>query len=665
MSIGRDVRRRDTTMRPAPVLGGLEPQLLPESRVEVEQAAAARAAAYVPEWTGRGADDAGQAILRVHSLLAVTLHRRLNRLPRRLALDYLRAAGVTALAGTPAEAIGSVEVADGAGGPVEVAEGSVFAAAGGTVLETVRTCTAFPGLLASVAVLADGWLALDRLEAPYRLRPFGPHPRPSAEFWLGLDTAVAPAGTLTCGVEILPPPGRASAESAAVQPPGQIPLLRWEAMAAAGSAELTVDFDGTAGLTRTGVIGFRLPSIDWPPRLRPGQTTGTPRRWLRARLLTAAFPPDLQLRQITLNGVPARAARTIRGEVAEPLDRSAAGSQYRLALVPVVPGTVDLEITGAAGALGTAEPTGTWSEVASLAAAQPDDQVFVLDPTSGVLTFGDGLTGRAVPEGYRNVLARAYQTGGGSAGLPGPGDLLPPEVSEPDLTGLRVAVITTGSDLETAGSLLRRGPAVVRSRNRAVAAADYAAAALATPGADIARAHCLPGTDPAGSAADRAGSVGVVVVPRAATGTLPVPDTVTLQTVADHLAQETGVVGARVVAVAPTYRRVAVHCLLVGIPSADLARLVGVARTRIDAWLDPLIGGDGSGWPFGTAVRWHELVRMLLDTVPGLDAISRVTFVVDGRQLSECADVELAPGELVWPAIHLLEGVPAARGGAA
>ena len=85
-----------------------------------------------------------------------------------------------------------------------------------------------------------------------------------------------------------------------------------------------------------------------------------------------------------------------------------------------------------------------------------------------------------------------------------------------------------------------------------------------------------------------------------------------------------------------------------------------MARTRIDAWLDPFIGGDGSGWPFGAAVRWHELVRMLLDTVPGLDAISRVTFVVDGRQLSGCVDVVLAPGELVWPATHLLEAVHAA-----
>jgi hypothetical protein len=134
--------------------------------------------------------------------------------------------------------------------------------------------------------------------------------------------------------------------------------------------------------------------------------------------------------------------------------------------------------------------------------------------------------------------------------------------------------------------------------------------------------------------------------------------------VAEHLALEAGVVGARVVAVAPTYRRVAVHCLLVGAAGADLAHLVSTVRDRIDDWLDPLVGGDGAGWEFGAAVRWNALVRRLLKTVPGLEAVSQVTLLVNGRRLPACTDVELAPGELVWPTTHLLEVAPAARGGA-
>ena len=666
MSIGRDVRTPSVVMRPAPVLGGLEPELLTESRPAVESGAAERAAAYVPEWTGRGPDDAGVAVVKVHAALAETVHRRLNRIPRRLAVDYLNAAGLHALAGTPAEAIAAIEVADGAAGPLEVPEGSVFTTAAGSALETGRSCSALPGQLAALAVLTDGWLTLDQLSPPYGLEPFGAHPRPSAELWLGLDTSVAPAGILCLAVELLPPPGRATAESVANQDPDAPSLVRWEAMTATGAVELTVDSDDTRGLGRAGVIGFRVPALDWPPTLRPGQATGTALRWLRARLLTATFPANLRLRQVVLNGVTALAARSVRGEVVEPVDRSpTTGARYRLALVPVVPGSVQLEITGSSGGLGASEPPGFWHEVPSLADAQPDDQVFTLDPATGILTFGDGLTGRVVPEGYRNVLALQYRTGGGTAGRPSPGDLLAPEVSAADLTGLRVVSITTGSDGEAVSSLLHRGPAVIRSRQRAVAAADYATAALATPGADLARAYCLPGVDPAGSAASAPGSLGVVVVPRAPAGSgPPVPDTMTLQAVADHLAQTVGVVGARVVALEPTYRRVAVHCLLVGAVGADLARVVSTARDQIDTWLDPLAGGDGSGWEFSAPVRWHDLVRMLLETVPGLEAISRVSFRADGRQLTECTDVALAPGELVWPATHVLEAAAAVRGGA-
>jgi hypothetical protein len=163
----------------------------------------------------------------------------------------------------------------------------------------------------------------------------------------------------------------------------------------------------------------------------------------------------------------------------------------------------------------------------------------------------------------------------------------------------------------------------------------------------------------------RPGTLGVVVVPRVAdTDRPPQPDADALQVVADELARKTGVVGARVVAVAPNYREVSVQALLVGGIGADLAQLVRAARDGIDTWLSPLVGGDGFGWGFGETVRWTALVRMLLDRVPDLEAVSQISFTVDGRRRPACVDVPLAPGELVWPGTHLLEAVPVARGGA-
>src|SRR6185312_63137 len=166
-------------------------------------------------------------------------------------------------------------IADGAGAPVEVAEGSVFSTPTGSVLETASTCSALPGRVSAVAVLADGWLVLDPLKPPYGLQPFGVRPRVGAELWLGIDTTVNPLGTLCLAVDLLAPPGRASAESSATVDPAASPMLRWEAMATHGPAELALDFDGTRGLQRGGVVGFRVPDLDWAPRLRPGQATGT------------------------------------------------------------------------------------------------------------------------------------------------------------------------------------------------------------------------------------------------------------------------------------------------------------------------------------------------------------------------------------------------------
>ena len=41
---------------------------------------------------------------------------------------------------------------------------------------------------------------------------------------------------------------------------------------------------------------------------------------------------------------------------------------------------------------------------------------YTLDAVAGVVTFGDGVHGAEVPEGFRNVRAVSYRVGGGKAG---------------------------------------------------------------------------------------------------------------------------------------------------------------------------------------------------------------------------------------------------------
>ena len=294
--------------------------------------------------------------------------------------------------------------------------------------------------------------------------------------------------------------------------------------------------------------------------------------------------------------------------------------------------------------------------MASLATASADARVFTLDPATGVLTFGDGRAGRAIPAGYRNVVARSYATGGTGQAPPKVGDTLAPDRSVPGLTGATVLSLSSASPAESPTQLLARGPATVRSRGRAVAATDYATAALDTASGGVARAHCLAARDVRTSGAVAPGTVTVLVVPRTTDlSTPPIPTDELLAAVADDLARRTGVAGATVVTVAPVYREVAVTALLVGAPGADLALLESNARDRIDKWLSPLTGGDGLGWPFGGTVRWDALVRVLLADVPDLEAVSSLSFRAGNRRLPVCTDVVLAPDELVWPGGHVLE----------
>jgi predicted phage baseplate assembly protein len=671
MSIGRDVRAKDLDMVAAPVDGGLEPRLLAPTRQAVRSQVAARIPAYTPEWTSRAADDAGVALVRTYGTVAEAVNVRVNRAPRRLALDHLAIAGVRALQARPADAVLGIEVGRRATAPIDVPAGSAFLAPGGeepVVIETLRECVALPGALASVAVLADGWIVNDRPADMGGLAPFGPHPKVPSELWLGIDSPVAPAVLLSLAVEFVAAPGRAAFAADATVAPSGPPTLRWEAMTGAGPAELPVERDDTAGLSQSGVLALRAETpAPWTGRTLPGRAEDPPLYWLRARLVTSDYPPDLRLARITLNGVAAMAARSVRGEVLEPLERPVTGrASYRLSQIPVVPGSVQIDVADAStdpfGEEAGADVTSSWTETDDLASLGPDDQRFLLDGATGIVTFGDGVHGRAVPAGFRNVVARVYAAGGGSNGLPAAGDTVSPQRSVPNLTGAAVLTITSGAEGETAGELALRGPSELCCRGRAVAPGDYATMALDAEGVDIARAHCLPGRDPRSPGGPVPGVVGLVVVPDVPVAAgRPMPSPETLRAVADHLARDVGVVGAEVVAVAPTYREVAAQAVLVARAGSDLAAAGSTARDAIDAWLHPLHGAGGAGWPFGRAVEWDALTRLLLAEVPALTAVSRLALRIDGRRLPACTDAVLEPGELVWPGSHLIEVVAEGR----
>jgi hypothetical protein len=179
---------------------------------------------------------------------------------------------------------------------------------------------------------------------------------------------------------------------------------------------------------------------------------------------------------------------------------------------------------------------------------------------------------------------------------------------------------------------VRRTVLQLRSVQRAVTASDYELLAREVAEAgNIARVRCVPGFDL--SLADAKartkpspGTVSVIVVPKAGKAIDPL-----LAAVAAYLeprrllATRVRVVGPRFV---PIHVRVTVRLLPNALESVTQTRIVD----ELTRYLDPLVGRDGDGWPFGRSVNVSEIYR-LLDTLPGVDYVTRT--VAAGGQLEE------------------------------
>jgi len=660
-------------MVPASGPAGIQPELAAASREAVAAEVRGRIAAFTPEWTSQRVDDAGQALVRLFAEQMEPVLERVNRLPEKAFVEVLSAAGVAPLPATPAAALLQFEISPGAPASTLIPRGFQVGArpAGGgdlVVFETERSLFAAPARIAEMHRQQGIFFVEVDVEGEEPVQPFGSNPRPGRALLLGLSGDAAPGPFLTLGIGVAQPPGApppVPAGGVAPLPVPGAPLLRWEILDGSTWKPVEVTLDQTGGLLRSGTVELRL-----PPRWRTGRPADldgdAALRWLRLRLISGRFERPPALSFVRLNLVAATAARTFHNEILDPVP-SSGGRAMRVQRTPVLPGSLILEVAeggfdqpgpepeGGAGDETPPAPGVTrWRAVDDLALHGPDDLVYVLDPLTGIVTFGDGVHGEALPPGFRHVRALRYRTGGGAAGAVAAGAASNPLGSAPFLTGVKNPLPATGgTDLEERPRTLHRGPEEVRARGRAVTVADYPLLALRTRGSRVARAHALSGVHPAFRGRLIPGVVAVFVVPRdGSPGEPPVPTQEDLRAVAAALAAESAPAGVEVVAAAPRYRRVRAEADVVVDPAADSGRTVTGVLDAIDGFLHPLTGGDdGEGWPFGRTLEHNDLLRLLV-ALPGVRAVPRLILVVDGVRLRGCTDVPLAAGELFWPQGH-------------
>ncbi len=652
-------------LRPGRRFTLLQPEAYALRPDDISKAVASRRSAFTPSWSSTRQDDPGLVFIKLFGYLAGEVADRVRAMPEKALVEHLRIAGIDPLPATPAQAMVIFEVAATAPEPVLVPAGFQLGArptGGGelVVFETDRALLGVPGKIAEAgAVRGSGMNDLKALnDSATPFQPFGARPRVGDALLLGLEGPVAPGAGLALGIGVTQPPGSPAPQSEGAVypvPTGPRAVLSWEVLDGSRWVPVQPIRDETSQLERSGVIELKLPE-----RFRPGRPPearqGALRYWLRVRIVSSAFsgPPSLDF--VRLNAVMAHAGRTVRDEVLEQVPGSD-GRRLRLSQKPVLPGTLELEVDEGGGF----QP---WKEVEDLHSASSDDAVYKLERESGEVVFGDGINGRQLPPGFRNVRALSYRWGGGSAGAvkaEAIQTLLGSVSSVTGVTNPRPAA--GGDDSEALKATVRRGPELIRARARTILPADYELLALRAPGARVRRVHVMPGRHPGMPSALVAGVVGLLVVPpeEEKRSGPPMPDEQTLRNVARHVSAELAPAGVEIVAAAPVYHSVRIEAQVRIRSELDQGKVVSDLLEAVRRYLHPLTGGeDNSGWPFGGTLRYDALLRLLVKSGDVL-AVPRLAVIVDGRRVPPCKDREIGEHDLLWSVgtlIFPVEGAP-------
>jgi predicted phage baseplate assembly protein len=288
---------------------------------------------------------------------------------------------------------------------------------------------------------------------------------------------------------------------------------------------------------------------------------------------------------------------------------------FTLAFKPVVDGTLKVAINEDGVAV-------AWTEVANFDASTERDSHFTVDRALGIVTVGDGLQGRVIPDGA-TVTATAYEYGGGLAGNVQPGAISKIDPAPGSDTGsldngktANPAPTIGGSETETVEQARRRVPRILRHQDRAVTADDFRELCLMTPGVVVGRAEVLPLYRPGAPASTKfPGVVSVLVVPaedplhpRA-----PIPDRNFREAVCTYLDRHR-LITTELYVIGPRYQPVAVSVGIQAKPGYAIEQLTKWICLALYQYFAPLppFGPDAQGWPLGGRINRGAVEAVVL-----------------------------------------------------
>jgi hypothetical protein len=649
---------------------------------QLAQELVARIPAHTPDWRNPRTGDPGRTLIDLFGWLGETLLYRVNLIPARQRLEFLRLLNIPLQPARPARGLVALGPASPKGaaatpvppgtpltgpvgfettGPILVQpfEGRVHVKRRPSEAERGRLSGVIAGLESIYGVSASDPYITTALFAGGKAVPEGTDPVADSidgTIWIALlATGPAPEDIATArqalagqpamlniGVVprlVLPDPDPAAP---AVLPPD---LFEWSITAKrrVGGVEqdtylaLPVEQDTTAMFSREGtlrlvlpppeVVGFPVNDVgadveagvgDRPPRLDDPDAAGRLVAWLRLR--PRGGDGRLPLSWLGINAVAVDQRRTLANILAGVSDGSA-DQVVKLPAEAVDPASLAVEVQEASRGFVP------WQRVEDLGERGRDDRVYALDAEAGTITFGNGVAGR-VPETGARIRLVLLRAGGGAAGNLPAGSI--GAIQQARLVCGQPAPTSGGADAETLEAAERRITAVLRHQNRCVTEDDYRALAAEM---DVARVEVLPRFRPFQRRFDSPGTVSVLVLPPKPViqPANPRPDRPLIERVKAHLDARRPL-ATELYAIGPEYRRCGAS-VAIGIRDGFAREdVVKAVRQAIFTFLWPLAPGgrDGTGWPLNQAVVNLE-IEVVAARVPGVRTTQGVNlFLLDG-----------------------------------
>ncbi len=265
-----------------------------------------------------------------------------------------------------------------------------------------------------------------------------------------------------------------------------------------------------------------------------------------------------------------------------------------------------------------------WHEVSNFIGSKPYSRHYVLDHSTGIVTFGNGKSGLIPPRGVNNIKA-TFRVGGGMAGNIERGTITLIKTTLPGIESVNNPVSADGgSELEKMETITERGPSTIRHRNYAATSSDYEYLVCQACGTCVARVKSLPNRNR--TLAFEPGWVTLIIVPNSE-GAKVEPESGLLKRIEDYIEKKAFVgltekSNTRINITGPNYVRISVDIEIIPQDISESQAVKQRVLLSLNDFLHPLKGGpSGVGWDFGRDVFMSELCRVV-EGVKGVDHIN-------------------------------------------